>query len=73
MIAYVPHPATPPGDPSRRTSHSLALRVNSRVALVDYRGQIIFCTYVLPTNPVTDYRTSSTGITAADLQGSKHH
>ncbi len=38
-----------------------------RVALVDYRGQTVFCTYVLPTNPVTDYRTNTTGIQAADL------
>ncbi|KAI0778446.1 ribonuclease H-like domain-containing protein [Trametes elegans] len=40
----------------------------ARVAVVDYRGQSIFCTYVLPTNPVTDYRTSTTGIQASDLQ-----
>ncbi|KAI0801007.1 ribonuclease H-like domain-containing protein [Fomes fomentarius] len=40
----------------------------ARVALVDYRGQIVFSTYVLPTNPVTDYRTSQTGIQASDLQ-----
>ncbi|KAI0721382.1 ribonuclease H-like domain-containing protein [Cerioporus squamosus] len=40
----------------------------ARVALVDYRGQIVFCTYVQPTNPVTDYRTSTTGIQASDLQ-----
>ncbi|RPD64829.1 hypothetical protein L226DRAFT_451356 [Lentinus tigrinus ALCF2SS1-7] len=40
----------------------------ARVALVDYRGQIVFCTYVFPTNPVTDYRTSTTGIQASDLR-----
>ncbi|TFK92785.1 hypothetical protein K466DRAFT_479927 [Polyporus arcularius HHB13444] len=39
----------------------------ARVALVDYRGQTVFCTYVLPTNPVTDYRTNTTGIQASDL------
>ncbi|KAI1793820.1 hypothetical protein LXA43DRAFT_1119982 [Ganoderma leucocontextum] len=40
----------------------------ARVALVDYRGQVVFSAYVLPTNPVTDYRTSSTGIRPEDLQ-----
>lgn len=35
---------------------------------MDYRGQVLFSAYVLPTNPVTDYRTSSTGIRAEDLQ-----
>lgn len=45
----------------------------SRLALVDYRGQIVFSTYVLPTNPVTDYRTSQTGIQASDLQPGQFH
>nr|VWO94213.1 Exonuclease domain-containing protein [Ganoderma boninense] len=40
----------------------------ARVALVDYRGQVVFSAYILPTNPVTDYRTSSTGIRPEDLQ-----
>ncbi|KAH9846842.1 ribonuclease H-like domain-containing protein [Lenzites betulinus] len=40
----------------------------ARVALVDYRGQTVFSTYVLPTNQVTDYRTHTTGIQPADLQ-----
>lgn len=51
----------------RRISHSPLSWHLRRVALVDYRGQIVFCTYVLPTNPVTDYRTSTTGIQASDL------
>ncbi|EJF66937.1 ribonuclease H-like domain-containing protein [Dichomitus squalens] len=40
----------------------------ARVAIVDYRGHDVFSTYVLPTNPVTDYRTSTTGIQPEDLQ-----
>ncbi|KAI9060564.1 hypothetical protein FKP32DRAFT_1577974 [Trametes sanguinea] len=40
----------------------------ARVAVVDYKGREIFCSYVLPTNPVTDYRTNTTGIQAAHLQ-----
>ncbi|KAK7694956.1 hypothetical protein QCA50_002144 [Cerrena zonata] len=35
----------------------------ARVAVVDYRGQTLLSTYVRPTmTPVTDYRTSTTGI-----------
>ncbi|KAI0673399.1 hypothetical protein C8Q78DRAFT_969183 [Trametes maxima] len=40
----------------------------ARVAVVDYRGQTVFCTFVLPTTTVTDYRTTMTGIQASDLQ-----
>ncbi|EMD41973.1 hypothetical protein CERSUDRAFT_102358 [Gelatoporia subvermispora B] len=40
----------------------------ARVAIVDYRGQEIFCTYVQPTLTVSDYRTGTTGIEAANLQ-----
>ena len=47
---------------------TLTMLLRSRVALVDYRGQVVFSAYVLPTNPVTDYRTSSTGIRPEDLQ-----
>ncbi|PFH50802.1 hypothetical protein AMATHDRAFT_75377 [Amanita thiersii Skay4041] len=39
----------------------------ARVAVVDYRGQLVFDKFVAPTMPVTDYRTSTTGITEADL------
>ncbi|PPQ62773.1 hypothetical protein CVT24_000467 [Panaeolus cyanescens] len=35
----------------------------ARVALVDYRGDVIFEKYVKPTSPVTDFRTAATGIT----------
>ncbi|KAH0590849.1 hypothetical protein H2248_000968 [Termitomyces sp. 'cryptogamus'] len=44
------------------TTHMLA-----RAVIVDYRGRIIFDKYVLPTVPVTDYRTAMTGITAEDF------
>ncbi|THH33563.1 hypothetical protein EUX98_g672 [Antrodiella citrinella] len=44
------------------STHMLA-----RVAVVDYRGQTLFEAYVLPTMPVSDYRTSTTGIEAEHL------
>jgi len=34
----------------------------SRVSLVDYRGHSILDTYVHPTHPIEDYRTSETGL-----------
>ncbi|CAL1695228.1 unnamed protein product [Somion occarium] len=34
----------------------------ARVAVVDYRGHTLLCSYVRPTMPVTDHRTSTTGI-----------
>jgi len=42
-----------------------------RVAVVDYKGQILLSEYVQPTMPVTDYRTSTTGIVPADLSAEK--
>jgi hypothetical protein len=39
----------------------------SRVAICDYRGDPVLDCYVVPTMAVTDYRTSTTGITAAHL------
>ncbi|GLB36052.1 putative EXOIII [Lyophyllum shimeji] len=39
----------------------------ARVVIVDYRGKVIFDKYVAPTMQVTDYRTSTTGITEAHL------
>ncbi|KAI0080320.1 hypothetical protein K474DRAFT_1637998 [Panus rudis PR-1116 ss-1] len=42
----------------------------ARVAVVDYRGQTLYCTYVRPTMTVTDYRTSTTGISSSHLSGS---
>ena len=44
-----------------------------RVAVVDYRGQTLLCTYVQPsaTMPVWDYRTSTTGIEAEHLAPGK--
>ncbi|KAJ7592492.1 ribonuclease H-like domain-containing protein [Mycena floridula] len=42
----------------------------ARVAIVDYRGQTVLDTYVVPTSSVTDYRTSTTGIQSSHLTGS---
>lgn len=39
----------------------------ARVSVVDYRGQVLYDTLVQPTLPVTDYRTTTTGIQPADL------
>ncbi|KAN0125088.1 hypothetical protein V8E52_001640 [Russula decolorans] len=39
----------------------------ARVAICDYRGDRLLDCYVVPTMAVTDYRTSTTGITAAHL------
>jgi len=39
----------------------------SRVAISNYRGSPLLECYVVPTMAVTDYRTSTTGITPAHL------
>lgn len=39
----------------------------ARVAVCDYRGQTVYDTFVQPTRDVTDYRTNTTGIGAANL------
>ncbi|KAF8971410.1 ribonuclease H-like domain-containing protein [Flammula alnicola] len=39
----------------------------ARIAIVDYRGATVFDKYVAPTTTVTDYRTTTTGITQAHL------
>jgi len=39
----------------------------AQVSLVDYRGTEVFDKYVAPTMPVTDYRTSTTGLTQERL------
>ncbi|GJE87771.1 exonuclease domain-containing protein [Phanerochaete sordida] len=41
----------------------------ARVTLTDYRGFVIYDTYVRPTQPVSDYRTAQTGLTATHLAG----
>ena len=49
---------------------TLTLSVNTRirrVAIVDYRGQCVYHTYVCSSLHVTEYRTATTGITAAHL------
>jgi hypothetical protein len=43
----------------------------SRVAICDYRGDPVLDCYVVPTMAVTDYRTSTTGITAAHLSSGR--
>ncbi|CCM04187.1 uncharacterized protein FIBRA_06350 [Fibroporia radiculosa] len=39
----------------------------ARVAIVNYRGQTLCDIFVQPTMPVSDYRTSTTGLSATDL------
>ena len=57
MLAWV----SPFGSPS--CNHFTSCYHNRRVAVADYRGQTLLFTYVQPTmTPVTDYRTSTTGI-----------
>ncbi|KAJ7579473.1 hypothetical protein C8J56DRAFT_1059073 [Mycena floridula] len=41
----------------------------ARVAIVDYQGQTVLDTYVVPTSRVTDYRTATTGIQPSHLTG----
>lgn len=43
----------------------------ARVVIVDYKGETILDKYVAPTTPVSDYRTSATGITETHLLSSK--
>lgn len=45
----------------------LHLSLDSRVSVVDYRGQVIVDTYVRPTAKVVDYRGAVTGIEAHHL------
>lgn len=40
----------------------------ARVVLMDWNGQVVLDQYVRPSEPVTDYRTYVSGITAAHLQ-----
>ncbi|TFK30345.1 hypothetical protein FA15DRAFT_683734 [Coprinopsis marcescibilis] len=40
----------------------------ARVSIVDYKGSVVFDHYVVPTLPVTDYRTAVTGITETHLR-----
>ncbi|KAI0068442.1 hypothetical protein BV25DRAFT_578987 [Artomyces pyxidatus] len=42
----------------------------ARVAITDFRGTSLLDCYVAPTMPVTDYRVSTTGITADHLNSS---
>lgn len=41
----------------------------TRVSVVDHTFKSIYETMVKPTNPILDYNTKFSGITAADLQG----
>jgi hypothetical protein len=47
------------------------VHLHSRVALCDYRGNPLLECYVVPTMAVTDYRTSTTGITSANLSSGR--
>ena len=54
--------------PQRRDREIDMGNVNcSRVAICDFRGTSLLECYVLPTMAVTDYRTSTTGITPEHL------
>lgn len=46
-----------------------AQSILARVTIVDWNNQILFDTYVKPTNSVTDYRTHVSGITSYHLNG----
>ena len=48
---------------SRGRQHSAL----ARISLVDYHGEIIFDSHVRVTQPIVDYRTFVSGITASDL------
>ncbi|TFY83998.1 hypothetical protein EWM64_g2 [Hericium alpestre] len=39
----------------------------ARVAITNYRGEVLLDCYVAPTMPVTDYRTATTGIEPGHL------
>lgn len=49
-------------------SHHSATITHRRVAIVDYWGETILDCFVKPTLPVSDYRTSVTGISPEDLE-----
>jgi len=53
---------------SIRTPHHTATISHRRVAIVDYWGDTVFDFFVKPTLPVSDYRTSVTGISPEDLE-----
>ncbi|KAB5594374.1 hypothetical protein CTheo_2151 [Ceratobasidium theobromae] len=41
----------------------------ARVSFVDYRGHVVYDKFVVPSQPVVNYRTSSTGLQPQDLVG----
>ncbi|ORZ26831.1 ribonuclease H-like domain-containing protein [Catenaria anguillulae PL171] len=41
----------------------------ARVSIVNYHGHVVLDTFVAPQEPVTDYRTQFSGVTASDLVG----
>lgn len=41
----------------------------ARVALVDYRGQVLYDAFVQPTSPVESYRSATTGLKRTDFNG----
>lgn len=52
-------------------AHAWVGTTTSRVAICNYRGATLLDCYVLPTMAVTDYRTSTTGITPAHLSSGR--
>ena len=61
MLAYAPNLFPRP---------SKVLPVLRRVTVIDFQGQTLMDSYVLPTMPVVDYRTATTGIDASVLNAS---
>lgn len=41
------------------------------LAVIDYRGKVVLEHFVAPTSPVSDYRTSTTGLTESHLHSSR--
>lgn len=44
----------------------------ARVTIVNWNGEMVYDQFIRPTEPVTDYRTFVSGITAADLEESEN-
>ena len=40
----------------------------AQVVVVDWAGRVVYCTHVLPQEPVTDYRTAFSGVRPEDLR-----
>lgn len=61
------------GPPAPPSAHYFFFGSYRRVVLVDYRGQTVFDSYVVPTNDITDFRTSTTGLLPEHLATGERH